>query len=109
MQRDVILIAEAKSVLLSSPAVHNLFPDLPRISHRDRSYVVIPHKPAETTILKRLGHKVPPPILTQYDFPHPPGEKPFAIQLFSAGEMSSAPAFYNLSSMGTGKTRVVLW
>jgi len=106
---DVILIKEAKSVLLSSPAVHNLFPDLPRIAHRERSYVVVPHKPAETTILRRLGHKVPPPIMTNYDFPHPPGETPFEIQLFSAGEMSTAPRFYNLSAMGTGKSRVVLW
>lgn len=107
--RDVIVIPEAKSVLLRSPAVHNLFPQSPKIVHRGENYVVVPHKPAETTILRRLGHKVPPPILSNYAFPHPPGEKPFAIQLFSAGEMSSAPAFYNLSSMGTGKSRVVLW
>ncbi len=109
MQRDVIVIPEAKSVLLRSLAVHALFPQSPKILHRGEPYVIIPHKPAETTILRRLGHKVPPPILSNYEFPHPPDEKPFAIQLFSAGEMSSAPAFYNLSSMGTGKTRVVLW
>jgi len=86
-----------------------LFPDAKRVDHNGKQYAIIPHKPAETTILRRLGLKVKPPILQYYDFPSPPDEPPFEIQKFSAGEMCSEPAFYNLSKMGTGKTRVVLW
>src|SRR5258707_15682621 len=99
--KEVLVIPEHKAVLLRHPAVHSLFPDAPKTTHRGCSYVVLPHKPAETTILRRLGHKVPPPVLSYYDFPSPAGEPPFSIQRFSTGELTSSPAFYNLSKLGT--------
>lgn len=109
MARAPIVIPEAKSVLVDHSAVGTLFPNVPKVVKGAVTYAIIPHKPAETTILRRLGHKVPPPILSYYEFPHPPSEPPFEIQKFSCGEMTSEPNFYNLSKMGTGKTRCALW
>jgi SNF2 family DNA or RNA helicase len=73
------------------------------------STILLPHNVANTILLRKLGHKVPSPIRLYYDFPHPVDEQPFETQLDACEKMSENPHFYNLSDMGTGKTRTALW
>src|SRR5260221_4890663 len=109
MTNGVLVIPERELLVLKSSATQALFPTARKLDTVGGEVSVVAHGPRETFILRRMGHREPPPILSQYDFPHPPGEPPFESQRFSAGEMCCEPAFYNLSKMGTGKTRVVLW
>lgn len=72
-------------------------------------YVLVPHKPRESYMLRKFGFDVPPPILTCYDWPHPPSELPFEAQKQTAVLLSTNERAYVLNSYGTGKTRSALW
>lgn len=89
----------------SSTSIDNLFPDARRMD----GYVLIPHMPVETDMLRKFGYDVPSPILTHYDWPHPPGEPPFDAQMKTAALLTMHKRAYVLNSMGTGKTRAALW
>jgi len=92
-----------------APALRNLFPTAPQIVSGGRPHLVIPHRPVETFMLRKLGYDVPAPILTQYDWPHPAGEPPFDAQKRTAALLTMNDRAYVLSGMGTGKTRSALW
>lgn len=67
---------------------------------------VIKHGLAEYTLLKRLGFRLPNPIIIYYDWA---SGKPFSIQRITASLITSEPRAYVLNDMGTGKTRTTLW
>ena len=68
--------------------------------------LVMPNGPDEARIARNVGISVPTPILTRYDWC---GSKPWDIQRTTAALLTESPRCYVLSSMGTGKTRAVLY
>jgi SNF2 family DNA or RNA helicase len=68
--------------------------------------LVIPNNADEARVARNLGLAVPAPILTRYDWA---GTKPWDIQRTTAALLTESPRCYVLSSMGTGKTRSVLY
>jgi SNF2 family DNA or RNA helicase len=65
----------------------------------------IPHGPAEVKILRSVGYEIPS-SLVHYDWC---GWQPFKVQVTTTEMLVSNPRAYVLSSMGTGKTKCVLW
>lgn len=68
--------------------------------------LVLPNDHAEARVARNLGIPVPSPILTRYDWA---GASPWDIQRTTAALLIESPRCYVLSSMGTGKTRAVLF
>jgi SNF2 family DNA or RNA helicase len=68
--------------------------------------LMVDHNLTSTIVLRSLGHSVPNPILSYYDFGH---VKPFLVQRRTMDLMTTAPRCYVLNSMGTGKTKATLW
>ena len=68
--------------------------------------LVMPNAPEEARVARNLGVQVPAPILTRYDWA---GSKPWDIQRTTAALLTESPRCYVLSSMGTGKSRAVLY
>lgn len=90
-----------------TPQLQNLFPDARTAPFNGGSMLLLPHGFQETKMLRNLGHEVPAPILTQYDWP---GDKrPFNVQRWTAAAMTLNQRFYCLNDMGTGKTRATIW
>ena len=92
-----------------TPAIENLFPDAKRVVLGGQQVLVLPHGPTETFHLRRLGYDVPAPILSHYEWPHPPSQTPFDAQRKTAALFTTNPRSYALNGMGTGKTRAALW
>jgi SNF2 family DNA or RNA helicase len=86
------------------PARTDLISMLPHARH-ENGELLIPHGPAEVKILKAMGLDVPS-SLVHYDWC---GWQPFRIQTVTTEMLVSNPRAYVLSSMGTGKTKCVLW
>ena len=86
--------------------VANLFPGAKRMSFGGAEHILLPHKPTETFLLRRLGFDVPSPILTHYDWS---GGKPFNSQKSTAALLTLEQRAYVLNGMGTGKTKSALW
>ncbi len=68
--------------------------------------LLLPNGPDEARIARNVGIEVPAPILTRYDWA---GTKPWDIQRTTAALLTESERCYILSSMGTGKTRAVLY
>jgi len=83
-----------------------LLPHAKTVRHSGNEYVVVPHAMDETKVLHNLGIKVPPPILSQYKWP---GPAPFDAQRVTAAHITQHPRCFVLNSMGTGKTRSLLF
>ncbi len=92
-----------------TPAVINMFPQADRHTFEGNDIVLVPHKPAESFMLRRLGFDVPSPILSHYDWPHPIGQPPFEAQRKTCALLTMNNRAYVLNGMGTGKTRAALW
>lgn len=86
----------------ATPAVAALFPE----HQPTEGYFYLDHTPVTTIPLRAIGMDVPASIRTTYDWC---GGTPFEIQIRSAEMLTENPRSYLLNSMGTGKTRVVLW
>lgn len=93
----------------ATPAILSLFPQARKVTYAGNSLALVPHSFLETKLLRGLGLDVPAPCLTQYAFPHPPGQPPFDVQRKTVGMMTTNQRAYNLNGMGTGKTRCTLW
>lgn len=89
--------------------VRNFFPNATPFEWRGQKLLLVKHLPLYTFMLRRLGYDVPSPILTHYEWPHPPGEPPFHAQRVTAAMLTVSNRAYVLNGMGTGKTRAALW
>lgn len=67
--------------------------------------LILPHERDTVRLARNLGHAVPAPIITQYDWN---GDSPFRTQMVTAAMLTMQPRAYVLSEMGTGKTRATL-
>lgn len=100
----------AKHKVIAVPAttaVRNLFPCAKEITFQGSPHLVVPHKPAETFLLRQLDYDAPAPILHNYDWPG--FQKPFDVQKKTCAMMTMNQRAYVLNDMGTGKTRAALW
>lgn len=86
------------------PARSDLITLLPH-AQRENGELLVPHGPAEVKIMRSVGMDVPS-SLVHYDWC---GWQPFRIQLATTEMLVSNPRGYVLNSMGTGKTKCVLW
>lgn len=89
-----------------APEVQNLFPNAKRVDLGGAPHLVLPHRPAETVMLRNLGFDVPSPILSQYDWV---GGSPFDAQKKTCAMLTVSERGYVLNGMGTGKTKAALW
>ena len=67
---------------------------------------VIKHGLAEYLLLRRLGFRLPNPIICYYDWT---GGTPFTVQRVTGSLLTASPRAYVLNDMGTGKTKAALW
>lgn len=99
-----VVVPRRKALLLPrNPRVEHLIPEA-QVLGEDK--LLLPHTPYETRILRNLGYSVPSPIWHQYDWN---GTKPFKAQKATAAMLVCEPRAFVLSTMGTGKTRSVLY
>jgi SNF2 family DNA or RNA helicase len=75
----------------------------------DDSTVLCKWDIATARTLTKLGFKGVPSPIQKYNYPHFPGEPPMAHQRAMAEFMTLHQRCFNLSEMGTAKTRAVLW
>jgi SNF2 family DNA or RNA helicase len=87
-------------------ALANAVPHAKPLDWQGIRMLVMPNRPDEARIARNVGVSVPTPILTRYDWC---GSKPWDIQRTTAALLTESPRCYVLSSMGTGKTRSVLF
>lgn len=86
--------------------LRNAVPHARDFDYRGMKMLVLPNQPAEARVARNLGIAVPSPILTRYDWVN---TTPWDIQRTTAALLTESPRCYVLSSMGTGKTRAVLY
>jgi SNF2 family DNA or RNA helicase len=86
----------------ATPAVLAMFPEAAAVN----GYVELEHTPRTTIPLRAIGMTVPASVRRNYDWC---GGKPFEIQIRTVELFTENPRSYCLNSMGTGKTRCVLW
>lgn len=87
-------------------ALYNLVPGTKVVTTTDGPQVVVPHTIETARLARNLGHRVPAPILSQYDWV---GDEPFEAQEVTAALMIMNPRAFILSEIGTGKTRAALY
>lgn len=86
----------------ATPAVLAMFPDAPNVD----GFVELDHTPRTTIPLRAVGIACPASVRSTYDWC---GGKPFEVQVRTVELLTENPRSYCLNSMGTGKTRCVLW
>lgn len=87
----------------SDPRIPNLFPHHKKLPD---GRFALPHGGDEVRVLRNLGYTVPSPIMADYDWG---GTKPFKAQVVTTAMLVVEPRAYVLNTMGTGKTRSVLF
>ena len=85
----------------------NVIPSAKQFSVRQVPYVAVPHKIAETRLLRNLGYNAPAPIGVAYDWPG--RYQPFDAQREAAAFLTMNERAFNLSELGTGKSLASLW
>lgn len=88
------------------PALYNLVPNTKIVKMPSGDHLVVPHTVETTRLARNLGHRVPAPILSQYDWA---GGVPFEAQEVTAALMTMNLRAFILSEIGTGKTRAALF
>lgn len=86
----------------ATPAVLALFPDAQPLN----GWVELENTPRTTIPLRAIGMALPASVRMNYDWC---GGTPFEIQVRTVELFTENPRSYCLNSMGTGKTRCVLW
>lgn len=71
--------------------------------------VAVPATLQNFQTLRWLQLVVPPIIDDTYEWPAPPGVRPYESQRTTANFLVSHPRCFNLSDMGVGKTNAALW
>lgn len=87
--------------------VTTVIPTAQVFQHKGATLLAVPHRLAETQVLRNLGFDVPSPIELHYDWP---GKfKPFHAQKTTSAFLTLNPRAFVLNDMGTGKTLSALW
>ncbi len=88
------------------PDLETLIPHSKRVDYQGRPMLIVPNGRDEARLARNLGVNLPSPILTSYRWA---GQTPWDIQRTTSAMLTESPRAYVLSTMGTGKTRCVLW
>lgn len=96
--------------LLIYPSAYtsNIQQAIPEARTVNGHYLAVPRTLRNCQVLRWFNYPIPL-IMDQYDWPAPPGIKPYESQKIAANFLVTHPRCFNLSDMGTGKTNVVLW
>lgn len=104
---SLIISKATKQVLVPfSSKIQALWPKAKTLEHNGTRYAILPHEPRTQIQLRAADIRVPPPILSHFDWA---GGTPFEIQKTTAALATSNTRCYVLNDMGTGKTRASLW
>ncbi len=107
MQLPFKISNKHQAVLIrEDPRVGNIIPHVRKLNKNGNVFYLVPHKPSEAKLLTNLGYKVPPPIVTHYDWQ---GTTPFASQKETAAMLTTNHKAFVLNGLGTGKTRATLF
>lgn len=87
----------------SDPRIPNVFPHHKTLPD---GRFALPHGGEEVRVLRNLGYDVPSPVMVGYDWG---GTTPFKAQIVTTAMLVVEPRAYVLNTMGTGKTRSVLF
>lgn len=90
------------------PDLAMLIPHARTLDYQGQKMLVLPNKPDEAKLARNLGLHIPAPILTRYNWCNH-AHRPWDIQRTTAALVSESARAYVLSTMGTGKTRAVLY
>jgi SNF2 family DNA or RNA helicase len=90
------------------PVLANMFLDAKHIDidGDGRDWLVVPHNPASTFILRQMGIDCPSPICHYKFTGH---MAPFKVQIDTVSHLIMNQKAYVLNEMGTGKTKAALW
>lgn len=86
----------------ATPVVRAMFPDAVLMN----GFIELDHTPRTTIPLRAVGIACPASVRSTYDWC---GGTPFEVQVRTVELFTENPRSYCLNSMGTGKTRCVLW
>lgn len=103
------VVLSAKHKLVGVPPagdLETLFPKAKRVTYAGNELMLLPHDIVTTRLLQAMGHEVPPPVLSHYDWE---GGNPFDVQKKTVAMLTSNQRAYVLNGMGTGKTKASLW
>ncbi len=84
-----------------------LIPHARPFEHDGQHLLLLPNQPEEARLARNLGVAVPSPILTAYRWPG--AKAPWQVQKTTAAMLAESLRAYVLSTMGTGKTRSVVF
>lgn len=104
---DTFVTASGNHVVVPwHPGLANAVPHARELMFKGARMIVMPNGHDEARVARNLGIAVPSPIMTRYDWA---GSKPWEIQKITAALLVESARCYVLSSMGTGKSRAVLY
>jgi SNF2 family DNA or RNA helicase len=83
-----------------------LIPHAKTFEHMGEKLMLIPNGADECKVARNVGVHLPSPILTRFDWL---GSTPWEVQRTTAAMLTESERAYLLSTMGTGKTRSVLY
>lgn len=103
-----IIVSKANQALAFplTDKMRTLFPEAKVLSTPTGALGVIKHGLAEYVLLRRLGYRVPNPMMCYYNWA---GGRPYDVQKVTCSLLTSNPRAYVLNDMGTGKTKCALW
>ena len=106
----MLVLESNKTVLLNLKHPNKVLTTIPtakEVTLKGKSIVVAPHCIDETKVLRRLGIRVPAPILYYYDYKAT--FKAIEYQKMTAAFLTMNKKCLVLNSIGTGKTISTLW
>ena len=106
-----MLVVKSKKALvfrLRDPGrILNVIPTAKTLDHKGQTFVVVPHRVEETTVLRNLGFTVPAPVGYYYSWP---GKyTPFEAQKKTVEFLTQNSRAFCNNDIGTGKTISLLW
>jgi len=103
-----IIVSQATQSLVipRNGRTETLFPAAHPLIYQNEDKLIVPHATREYILLRKIGYKVPNPILSYYDWR---GGKPFSVQRATCAMLTTNNRAYVLNDMGTGKTKAALW
>lgn len=84
-----------------------LIPHARDFNYSGERHLLVPNRHDEAKVCRNLGVAVPAPIITRYEWPG--NRPPWDIQRTTSALLTESPRAYVLSTMGTGKTRAVVY
>jgi SNF2 family DNA or RNA helicase len=101
---------DASRQLSVYPRSDVLLTAIPEARAINGSLVAVPHTLRNAQVLRHFQYPIAPIVTPRtYDFPSPPGLKPYASQMVTTNFLVTHPRCFCLSDMGVGKTNAALW